>query len=93
MGLSKTINTDFGIQVVDAFHKITRVTADENAQTISLQVETYTSENAYEEGKSTLDIKNITISGESYLSIKAKVFSDFYTYLKTLPDFEGATDA
>jgi hypothetical protein len=83
MALAKTVLTVHGLQAVNAYHRIEAVTL-QNKETITFHVRSYIATDKPFFMESVLSCA-YAIDGENPIK-------QAYEYLKTLPEFAGATD-
>lgn len=83
MAIKKSVKTVFGIEITDAYHRVTNVSiASKNKIFFHLESSTDGKNPAFEEKMYSCDY---TISG-------ANPVAQSYHHLKTLPEFAGAVD-
>jgi hypothetical protein len=83
MALAKTVSTVHGLQAVNAYHRVEAVTL-QNKETITFHVRSYLATDKPFFMESVLSCR-YAIDGENPIK-------QAYEYLKTLPEFAGATD-
>jgi hypothetical protein len=83
MALLKTVSTVHGLQAVNAYHRVEAVTL-QNKETITFHVRSYLATDKPFFMESVLSCA-YAIDGENPIK-------QAYEYLKTLPEFAGATD-
>lgn len=83
MALLKTVSTVHGLQAVNAYHRVEAVTL-QNKETITFHVRSYLATDKPFFMESVLSC-GYAIDGENPIK-------QAYKYLKTLPEFAGATD-
>jgi hypothetical protein len=83
MALKKTVQTSFGVEVIDAYHRVEGIRIV-NKNKIAYQLRTYTDKN--------LESFRDVIYGSAYDMTGANPIAQAYEYLKTLPEFAGAED-
>lgn len=89
MALRKTITTDFGITVNDAYHKIETVGGNKNNVTIT--VNAYVTQEASQNGTSFINQKTFNfIPAPDDNSLRWD--KQAYEYLKTLDEYKDAAD-
>ena len=90
MALQKTILTDSGLTVQDAYIRINAVSGDK--ELIDIYVNSYVSQHAFSGNKAYLQQQFFTFVPS--VAVNAPNFiKQGYEYLKTLPEFADAIDA
>lgn len=90
MALSKSITLESGIEVQDSYARIdSRSGGNKGPLTISLNY--YVNHQAFEDGKSFVLQEIYTFESDASDEAPNDI-KQGYEYLKTLPEFEGATD-
>ena len=74
------------IDVIDAYHRITAIHPDFNSNTATIQVATFKDKQARLAGLIPVDVRGFEYNNADITRAEA------YNYLKTLPEFNGATD-
>ena len=88
MALKLSINTQFGINAPEAYAKIANFTG--NKEQVQVQLVIYFNENARKEGLSVVREDSVSIAMED---LKGDLIPAIYKVLKTMTDYQGATDA
>lgn len=83
MALKKTIQTPFGIEVVDAYHRV---------EAVRLQGKTQMQFNVYAYADSTKQFVVETLETAPYDLAGGNPIEQAYAHLKTLPEFSDAVD-
>lgn len=93
MPLQKNITTEFGVDAT--YHRIVRFDLDLLGKKSHLIIGGYLTKQAYLDGKSPISFTNATIDTPEFISglEESEIATSIYTILKTIPAFEGATDA
>jgi hypothetical protein len=83
MALSKTIQTNFGFEIQNAYHRVSSVTI-KNKTSMDVEVSIYAD----------TDSKPVSVKGylADYDLSSSNPIAQAYEYLKTLPEFDSATD-
>ena len=84
MALKKTVQTPFGIEIVDAYHRVEGVRIIDKDQ-IAFQVRSY-------KDNSNLPHFADAANGCNYILNGVNPIKQAYVHLKTLPEFADATD-
>ncbi len=85
MAFKKTINAPIGVQVQDAYHRVEFVMIDKSKKRIDFHLRNYKDANSASWISDALHACEYDING-------ANPIAQAYVYLKTLPEFAGATD-
>jgi hypothetical protein len=85
MAFRKTVNTQIGVQVHDAYHRVEFVTIDKSKKRIDFHLRNYKDANSAFWISDGMHACDYNIDG-------ANPIAQAYTHLKTLPEFAGATD-
>ena len=83
MALSKTIQTNFGVEIQNAYHRVSGITL-KNKTSMDVEVSIYAN----------TDSKPVSVKGylADYDLSGSNPIAQAYEHLKTLPDFDGASD-
>jgi hypothetical protein len=84
MALKKTIQSNFGIEISNAYHRIGRI------QIVNKSEMTFVV-NAFVNSETTIPVEVNSYSC-AYDLAGGNALAQAYAYLKTLPDFAGSTD-
>ena len=85
MAFKKTVDTQIGVQVPDAYHRVEFVTIGKNKKRIDFHLRNY------KDASSASWISDASHSCE-YNIDGANPIAQAYVYLKTLPEFSGVVD-
>jgi hypothetical protein len=85
MAFKKTVNTQIGVSVNDAYHRVEFVTIDKSKKRIDFHLRNYKDANSASWISDELHACEYDING-------ANPISQAYVYLKTLPEFIDVTD-
>jgi hypothetical protein len=91
MALQKAI-TYKSIQLADAYFRVVRPQIDTSKNTMSFGVWAFPSQATASDQANMLSDVALYYSGAPYSISGSNPFEQAYAYLKTLPDFEGATN-
>ena len=97
MALQKTFADKFGINPQTAYFRVRRAIVDnfpssvEGPALFTAEVEVYATQADYQAGKAPLDILNYQLSTADNIAVQQGLVAA-YAWLKTLTDFQGATD-
>ncbi len=87
--LISTVNTPYGMELKEAYIRISFLSGNENV--IIITVNFYVSKAAYDEGKEEFQKTDYRFEPD-IRDNAANFFKQGYEYLKSLPEFEGAYD-
>lgn len=96
MSLQKNIVLNNGLEITNAYLRISKITIEHNADELTgigdtqiIEIRAYLNKNAFDTKKDNIEVYNIIRTYDDTMSAS---FADIYTYLKTLPEFAGAVD-
>lgn len=94
MALQKTLVLDNGLTATDAYHKITllEVIARGETCTAVARVTSYLNSTKADENGAALLERSFTMTTFNKADSSQSAAAQVYTYLKTLDEFDGATD-
>ena len=85
MAFKKTVDTQIGVSINDAYHRVEFVTIDKSKKRIDFHLRNYKDASSTSWISDALQTCEYDIDG-------ANPIAQAYVYLKTLPEFAGATD-
>jgi hypothetical protein len=85
MAFKKTVNTQIGVSINDAYHRVEFVTIGKNKKRIDFHLRSYKDANSASWVSDELHACEYDINGTNPIA-------QAYVYLKSLPEFAGATD-
>ncbi len=90
ISLNKSLETG----VVVSYLRISRIVVDRKSEQVSFSIEAYLDQESRQSGKKAVTDYQYTLDDKNSYNIinNMDIITSIYTVLKTLPDFEGASD-